>query len=103
MIQPTDYKKEGSREDTSIRLRRGKEIITGGRRREGGTWVGKGREKGNGDQDQVWGGAGEKPRGPGNEWNYAASGGRREGGRTSRKYQRLRRWENLRTQWDDLR
>jgi hypothetical protein len=55
LIQPTDHKKfkrqEIPSEDALIPLTRRNKIITGGRGREEGIWVGEGREKG--EQDQV--------------------------------------------------
>jgi hypothetical protein len=49
LIQFTDcmklYKKEGPRVGTSIPLRRGNKIITGGRKMEGLEWERRGREE----------------------------------------------------------
>ena len=46
------HKKEGPSEDASIPLRRG-EQNSHQRPREEGTWVGEGRRKGKGEQEQV--------------------------------------------------
>jgi hypothetical protein len=67
-MQVTDHKKcnkkEGPSEDASIPLGWVKEMITGGRGRDGPRWErGEGWERGN--RIRYGGGTGEKPRGPG--------------------------------------
>jgi hypothetical protein len=73
MIEATDHKfnkKEGPSEDAPIPLRRGKEMITGDRGKEGCGW-----ERGKVGQDQVWRERQERsPEDQGNEFKYAAVG-----------------------------
>jgi hypothetical protein len=49
--------------DVSLSLKRGNKIIPGGRGKEGPGW--EREDWGKGEQNQIWEGAGEKPRRPG--------------------------------------
>jgi hypothetical protein len=83
MIQPTDHKnfnkKEGSREDVLIPLRRGNKIIIGGKRREEpGRKRDREGKRGTGKEEQnlVWLGRQERSsEGQENEWKYTAEEG----------------------------
>jgi hypothetical protein len=90
------YNPQNSRRLTSRRVQvrmfkfhlgREKKAVTGGRGKERGIWVGKGRGRVKGEGDQVWGwGRQRSPEGQQNEWKYVTSEVR---GGPSRKYQRL--------------
>ena len=87
-------KKECQSTDTSIPLRRGKQIILGGSGREGSGWERGTREL----QDHIWEETGEKSRGSGewietysSEWGWGL-------GRTTKKTQMLGMPEAPRTQ-----